>query len=201
MQHRSSYSHNRSVLPFGHPILLWVMGCRQFPFNTFCSTEVFKLLGDILSTVVAMQGFYFISRFFLCQGFKLTKPQEGLILLLHKVDPTSTRKIINKNNIVPLFSGGGYREWSTNICVNSLQDCSSSTILILKGRFRILTQGTIFSCIRLLQFSLGKFGRNMLHDLQRSMVKMTQYNMPQLTNVSTLHLLFFYAQGNTIFCI
>ena len=91
------------------------MGCFQLLFNSFCSAEVLKLLGDILSTIIAMQGPYFVSRFFLCQGFKLTKPQEGLILLVHKVDPASTRKIVNKNNIVPLFSGGGYRERSTNI--------------------------------------------------------------------------------------
>lgn len=151
MQHRSSCSsHNRSVLPFGHPFLLYVMGCCQLPFNSFCSLEVLKLLGDILSTIVATQGFYFLSRFFLCQGFKLTKPQEGLILLLHKVDPRSMRKIINKNNRVPLFSGGGCREWSINICVNSLQDFSSSTVLIQKGKFHILTQGTTLACIRML---------------------------------------------------
>jgi len=155
MQYRSRYSHNRSILPFCHPIWLWVMGCHQLPFNSFCSVEVLKLLEYILSTIVVMQGFYFLSRFFLYQGFKLTEPQEGLILLLHKVDPTSTRKFINKNNIVPLFSGGGYREWSTNIWVNSLQDFSSSNVSIRKGRFQILTQGTTFACIRLLKFSLG----------------------------------------------
>lgn len=115
MQHRLSFSHNRSVLPLSHPILLCVMGCHQFPFNTFCSAEVFKLLGYILPTIVATQGFYFLSRFFLCQGFKLTKPQEGLILILHKVDLACTRKIISKNKIVPLFSDGGCRERSTNI--------------------------------------------------------------------------------------
>ena len=154
MQHHSSYSHNLFVLPFEHPILLWVMGYHQLSFNSFCCTEVLKLLGDILSTIVATQGFYFLPRFFLYRGFKLTKPQEGLILLLHEVDPTSMRKIINKNNIVPLFSSGGCREWSTNILVNSLQYFSSSTVSIWKGRFRILTQGTTFACIRLLQFSL-----------------------------------------------
>ncbi len=178
MQHCSSYSHNRSVLPFGHPILLWVMGFRQLPFNSFYYVEVLKLLGDILSTIVATRGSYFLSRLFLCQGSELTKPQEGLILLLHKADPTSTRKIINKSNIVPLFSSGGCREWSTNICVNLLQDCSSSTVLILKGRFCILTQGTTFACIPLLQFSLGKSGRNLLHDLQGSMVQVAQSSMP-----------------------
>ena len=139
MQHRSSCSHNQSILPFGHPISLWVMGCHQFPFNSFCRAEVLKLLGDILSIIVITQGFYFLSIFFLYQGFKLTKPQEGLILLLLKVDPTSTRKIINKNIIVPLFSDGGCRERSTNILVNFLQDCSISIVSIWKGRFRILT--------------------------------------------------------------
>jgi hypothetical protein len=117
MQHRSSCSHNRSVLPFGHPILLWVMGCRQLPFNSFCSTQKSLNCWETYSPPLSLRkAFYFLSRFFLNQGFKLTKPQEGLILLLHKVDPTSTRKIINKNNIVPLFSGGGCREWSTHIC-------------------------------------------------------------------------------------
>jgi len=86
------------------------MGCCQILFNSFCSAEVFKLVGDILSTIISTQGFYFLSRLFFYQGFKLTKPQEGLILLLHKVDTASMRKIINKNNIVPLFSSGGCRE-------------------------------------------------------------------------------------------
>ena len=155
MQHCSSCSHNRSVLPFSHPIVLWVIRCCQFPFNSFYSTEVFKLLGNILSTIVATQGFYFLSWFFLCQGFKLTKPQEGLILLLHKVDPTSTRKIINKNNIIPLFSGGGCREGFTNIWVNSLQDCSSSTIPILKEAFAYLPRVHPLHAFFFLQFSLG----------------------------------------------
>jgi len=88
------------------------------------------------------------------------------------------RKIINKNNIIPLFSGRGYREWSTHIYVNSLQDCFNATVSILKGRFHILTQGTTFACIHMLQFSLGKSNRNLLNDLQSPMVQVAQSSMP-----------------------
>ena len=162
MQHHLRCPHNCYVLPLGHPILLWVMRCPQLPFNSFCYTKVLKLLRDILSTIVTSQCPNLLSWFFLNQGFELKRPWEGLILLLREIDPTSMRKIINENNLVPLFSGGGCREWSTHICMNLLQDCFSSTISILKGRFCILTQGTTFACVHLFKFTFGKSSRNLL---------------------------------------
>ena len=178
MQHRPSFPHNRSVLPLGHPILLWVMRCRQLPFNSFRYTEVLKLLRDILSTIVTSQGPDLLPWFFPNQSFELTKLWEVLILLLHETDPAFTRKIINENHIVPLFSGGGYQEWSTHICMNSLQDCFSLTISIMKGIFCILTQCTTLACVHLLKFTFGKSSRNMLHYLQGPMMQVAQPPMP-----------------------
>ena len=60
------------------------------------------------------------------------------------------------------------------ICMNSLQDCFSSIVLIMKGRLGILSQGTTFACVNLLKFTFGKSCRYLLHYLQGPMMQMAQ---------------------------
>ena len=71
-------------------------------------------------------------------------------------------------------------------------------VLIMKGGFGVLTKSKPFACLSMIQCTLGKSCRNLLHDLQRPMVQATQYFMPQLTNILALHNLYFQTQCSTV---
>ena len=150
MQHVPNRSNNTIVLPFNHPILLRVMRCYQLSSNAFWCTKVFKLIRHILSIVITFESVNVSTNIFLGKCFKFTKLCERLIFLLHGENPTHTRKIINKYNIILMLGCGCYREQSTHIWVNSIKDHLHSTIFIMKGIFSVLPQCTPFACVSLL---------------------------------------------------
>ena len=70
------------------------------------------------------------------------------------------------------------REWSTHVCVNSLQDHRSTVLLFMKGGIYKLTHSTSLSLIYLRKCTLGKSSRNLLENFQGAMVKMIQSPVP-----------------------
>ena len=136
MQHRSCCTHDRFVIYFSNPIS-----------NSFFAAEVLEFVRDVLSTIIAPKSLHFLPRLFLHQCFKLKKLRECLIFLLHQVDPTLTRKFINKYHIVLMFCCQRNKEWSTDVCVNSLKDPRSSVLLLMKGFLYIFSHSTSLSCV------------------------------------------------------
>lgn len=175
------------------------MGCCQLSFNPFCCTDVFKIIWHILSFVITHDIFNLPTYIFLDQCFEFIKCCKILILLLHEKDLMFTIKIINKYNMILMFGHQCYQEWSTHIRMDSIEDLLCLIVFVMKGRFGVFYQSTPFACIKFLQCTFGKTSRNLLHDFQSTMMKLTQSLVPQLTDVLALHCLYFHAQGNTIF--
>ena len=83
--------------------------------------------------------------------------------------------------------------------MDSLCNCFCSTVSVVKGSLVVFSQSTPLACLNLLKRTFGKTSRDMLRDLKSPMMQVTQYHVPQLADVSALHLLFFTIEGNTIF--
>ena len=147
MKHRSCCMHNRFVLSFKNTILLWVMRRYQFSSNSFFSIEVLEFVIDLFSTIIVPKSLHLLPQIFIHQCLKLKKLRECLIFLLHEEDPHLTRKLINKNYIVPMFFFQRNREWSTHISVKSLKDLRSSIVLLVKGFLYIFSHITSLACV------------------------------------------------------
>ena len=178
MQHFSCQTHDRFVLPLCDPIFLWVMRRYEFSSNSFFAKKFLEFVRDVFSTIIAPQSLHFLPCLFLHQCLKLIELWECLIFLLHEEDPSSTRIVVNKNNTIPVFLCWSNQEWSTHVCVYSLQDHRSTVLLSMKDGLHKLTHITSLALIYLHKCTLGKSSRNMLQNLQGAMVKMAQYPVP-----------------------
>ena len=177
MQHCSCCTHNYSVISFWDPILLWVMRHNQLSLNSFFVIEVLEFIGDVLTIIFTLKSFHMLPHIFFHQCFELTKFWERLTFLLHEVDPTLSRKIINKDHIIHVLWCWSCIECSTHVWVNSLKD-SRYSILLVKSGLCILPHGTSLACVYLRKSTLVKSCRNILHDLQGFVVYMAQSPMP-----------------------
>ena len=178
MQHHSCCIHDHSVLPLCDPIFLWVMRHYEFSSNSFFAAEVFEFFRDLFSTIITPHSLHLLPRLFLHQCLKLTELWECLILILDEEDPTSMRKVIKNNHIIPMFRCWSNREWSTHVCLNSLQDHRSTVLVLMKFGLHKLPHCTSFALILLRKSTLGKSSRNLLQNLQSAMVKMAQSPVP-----------------------
>lgn len=138
MKHGSCFSHYVFVLPFSHPIFLWVMGCYEFSSNTLVCAKFLEDVRKNLSSIVTSQGFQFLISILFYQYFEFKKIGKHSIHFPHDENPKFSRKFINKNYIIPMLCFRGCRKWSIYIRVESLQDFSSCSISALEGGFDII---------------------------------------------------------------
>ena len=79
MQHGSSYTHNGTVLPFIHSILLWSVGNCQLPPNALLSTKLVKCIGGILTPIIQSKHLDRLSCLVLHKSFELLEQKQDLL--------------------------------------------------------------------------------------------------------------------------
>jgi hypothetical protein len=86
VQHGSRCTGDSPVLSLGNPILLGVVGYGHMSFDPMLGTEVYKLSGGILSSIIRPQDLDLLFELVLHKRYELLELLEDLTLGLQKID-------------------------------------------------------------------------------------------------------------------
>ena len=144
MQHGSSCTHYRMVLPFSHSILLWSVRNNQLPLYPLLSTILIKCTRSILTSIVWPKYLDLLSSLVLHKSFELLEPKKDFLwsLASKEIGPGLPRKVINESDVILISCQIGRRHGTTQMWMYQLKHSLWSGITAWKSSLGVFSQST-----------------------------------------------------------
>src|SRR3954469_12986515 len=124
--HRSNHVQQSSITLFGDPVPLRRSGWRKLWNNSATLKMIAKLVTQIFTSMIRLQGLYFIATLILYFTLKLLELFKSFRLMPHQVDITISTEIISESNEVVISSSSCRAHWPTYISMYEFQQVCRS---------------------------------------------------------------------------